>query len=239
MKISAPCAADLGAVGELAGQAELARRRSGGRSPFPSCGAALLGALDGPVEQLVRPGWARRSSQWSKASRSAVSTMRVASARAQPVLGLADEFGLAHEHREHRRALHQHVFGGQAGGALVALELGIGAQAAEQGGAQPLFVRAALGGRNGVAVGLEEAVGEVPADRPFDRAVRARLAGLAREDVVDDALLALDARREEIAQAAGEVEARLVGNFVVGEALDRSSSGSRRRRTDSALARVI
>ena len=48
MKISVPAAALLRAVGELARQAQLARRRSGGRPPCPAALQPLLGALDRP-----------------------------------------------------------------------------------------------------------------------------------------------------------------------------------------------
>ena len=62
----------------------------------------LLGPVDDPVEQLVRLG-GEAASQWSNASRIAVSTMREASSGRELVLGLALEFRLADEHREHAR----------------------------------------------------------------------------------------------------------------------------------------
>ena len=76
----------------------------------------------------------------------------------QPVLGLADEFRLADEHRQHAGRRDHDVLGGDDRRALVAGEIGIGAQPARQRGAEAGLMRAAFGGRDGVAVGVEEAV---------------------------------------------------------------------------------
>ena len=218
MKISAPWAARLRAVGELAGQAELSRRRLAVDLLVLLAAQALLGALDRPVEEL-----ARLVGRGGEPVVEGVAQGGVDDAgglgRTQLVLGLADEFGFAHEDREHGRALDEHVFGGELGGALVAGEFGVVAEAAEQGDAQALFVRAAIGGGDGVAVGLDEAVAEAPGDGPFDGAMGARLADGAREDFVDDARLALDAGGEEVLEAAGEVEARLGRDIGGREAL--------------------
>ena len=159
MKISAPCAADCVQSASLPGRRSfrvadwrsisfsfLRRSRSSARSMLQS--SSLLACVRRGGQPVVEGVAQRRVDDAGRLG------------RGQPVLGLADEFGLAHEHREHRRALHQHVLGGEVGGALVALELGVGAEAAEQGGAQALLVRAAFGGWNRVAVGIEEAVGE-------------------------------------------------------------------------------
>jgi hypothetical protein len=101
MKIRRPGSGDSGAVGQLAGQAQLAHGRLAVDFLFLAAAQALLGALDDPVEQLG--GLGEAASQWSNGSRSAVSTMRWLRRR-QLVLGLADEFRLADEHRQHRRA---------------------------------------------------------------------------------------------------------------------------------------
>ncbi len=53
MKSSEPWAARVGAVGELAGQAQLAHRGLARDVLFLAAAHALLGALDDEVEQLV------------------------------------------------------------------------------------------------------------------------------------------------------------------------------------------
>ena len=71
-------------------------------------------------------------------------------------------------------------------------------------------MRAAVGRRNGVAIGVDKAVvlGQ-PGDRPFQRAVALGLFHPADEELVGDLLLALDVGGEIVLQAAGEVENRL------------------------------
>ncbi len=71
------------------------------------------------------------------------------------------------------------------GGALALADaLGVVLQAAQQRGAQAGFVGAAVRRRDGVAIGMDEAVGVGgPGHRPFDRAVPAGLAGAAGEDI--------------------------------------------------------
>ena len=78
-------------------------------------------------------------------------------------------------------------------------------------------MRAAVGGRDRVAIGMHEAVLEAePAQRPFDGAVLAGLLHFADERGVDHRLLALDVGGEIILQAAGEVEHGLGRHFAVG-----------------------
>ena len=127
------------------------------------------------------------------------------------------------------------VVGGQRRRALgLADALGVILQPAQQRGAQARFVRAAVRRRDGVAIGMDEAVlaGE-PGDRPFDRAMLARFLDLAGEGLVDDQLLALDVGGEIILQAAREVKRRLRRALCRRRgARARNASGSRRRRTD-------
>ena len=149
------------------------------------------------------------------------------------VLGLALELRLADEHREHGGGRAHHVVGGDAGRRACCRRVRRKSRSASVSAERkPALVRAALGGRDGVAVGVEEAVlvGD-PADRPFDRAVPAVLVDAAGEDVLGDARLPVDAGREVVGQAAGEVEARLRRRVVADERLARTTSGSRRRRT--------
>src|SRR5690606_38240324 len=92
---------------------------------------------------------------------------------------------------------------------LVADEIGVVLEAAQQCRAQTCLVRTTVGRVHGVTIGRGEAVADKPGDSPFDRAMRAGPAGPAGKDIVDDAGLALDAALEKIAQAAGKVKGRL------------------------------
>ena len=74
---------------------------------------------------------------------------------------------------------------------------GVVLERAEQGDAQAGLVGSPVGGRNGVAIGVDEAVlAGQPGDRPFERAVTAGLGDFAEEWLVDDHLLALDVEGE-------------------------------------------
>ena len=135
--------------------------------------------------------------------------------RCELVLGLALELGLADEYGEHRRGGAQHVVGGDVGGALVGHSLAEVAQPLGEGRAQAVLVRAAVGRRNRVAVGVEEAVlvGD-PAHRPLHRAVPVRLFVAAREHILCDAGLAVDGGLQIFLEAAREMERRLVRRVV-------------------------
>ena len=89
----------------------------------------------------------------------------------EAVLGLALELGVADEDRDHRLGAVGHVLAGDLRRLAVADELAVGAQALEERRPKPGLVGAALGRRDGVAVGGDEAVAlRGPVDRPFDRA---------------------------------------------------------------------
>ena len=82
--------------------------------------------------------------------------------------------------------------------------------------AQAGFVRSAVGRRDGVAVGMDEAVlDRQPGDRPFDRAVLALFFHLAGENLVGDQLKPVDVGGEIFLQAAREAEGRLGRHFAV------------------------
>ena len=71
----------------------------------------------------------------------------------EPVLGLALEFRLADENRQHGAGAGHHVVRGDEGGALALADaLGVILQSARERGAQAGFVCAAIGRRDGVAV---------------------------------------------------------------------------------------
>jgi hypothetical protein len=96
--------------------------------------------------------------------------------RGEAVLGLADEFRARDEAGDQRAAAARQVVAGDVAGLLVADEVAIGAHALQDRGPEPGLVRAALGRRHGVAVGLDEAVARGrPGDRPFDGAGDAEL----------------------------------------------------------------
>ena len=168
------------------------------------------------------------ASQWSKASRTAVSTMRAGLDGRELVLGLALEFRLADEHRQHRRAGRHHVVGRDLRHALLLADpFGVVAQAAQERDAQAVLVRTAFRRRNRVAVGGGEAVlGRHPGDRPFERAVAAGLRDLAGEHLVGDEFLSLDVAGEIVLQPVREAEARLGRNGV--------GAGEKRRRAAPA-----
>ena len=165
----------IGAIGELAGQAQLAHRALARDVLFLAAADALVGALDHEVEQLV--GLRRIAGEpmvERVLDRLLDDALRFRGG--EPVLGLALEFRLADEHRQHAAGAGHHVVAGDGRRALVLADaLGVILEAAQQRRAQAGFVRAAVRRRDGVAVGVEEAVGVGgPGDRPFDRAVARR-----------------------------------------------------------------
>src|SRR5262249_34576737 len=103
----------------------------------------------------------------------------------EPVLGLALEFGLADEHRDHASGAVHHVVAGHHSCALaLAHALGMVLDAFQERGAQTRFVRAAVRRRDRVAIGGEKSVAiGSPRDRPLRGAVDADLARATGEDV--------------------------------------------------------
>ena len=134
----------------------------------------------------------------------------------EAVLGLALEFRLAHEHREHHGGADHDVFRDDAGGALALADaLGVILQAAQQRAAHAGFMGAAIRRRHGVAIGGQKAVGVGgPGHRPFAGAVGAVAAGFAGEDIGMHQRVGVDRGGEIILQAAGEVKA-VLGRDVV------------------------
>ena len=107
----------VGAVGELAGQAQLARRGLAGDLLLLAAADALLGALDHPVEQAAR---LRRVA--GEPVVELVLDRVLDDARGlgggEPILGLALELRLADEHREHGGGAGHDVLGGDQRRAL-------------------------------------------------------------------------------------------------------------------------
>ena len=217
----------VGAIGELARQAQLARRGLARDVLLHPAAQALLGALEREIEQLC--GLARRGDE---PVIERVAHHRLDEARGfgglQAPLVLSLELRLADEHRNERSAIGHHVVGGQRARALgLAEALGVILEAAQQRAAQARFMGAAVGRGNRVAVGMDEAVLDSrPRDRPFDRAVLAFLFHLAGEGLVDHQFLTLDVGGEVILQAPGEAEDRFGGNL----ALRVDEAGAQRQR---------
>ena len=211
MKISEPCGLAVGAVGEFAGQAELPRRGLARNVLFLAAADALLGAVDHEVQKLV--GLLRIAGEpmvERVLDRVLDDALRLGGGEA--VLGLALELRLADEHRQHAAGAHHHVFAGDPGRALaLAGALGVVLQAAQQRGAHAGLVGAAVRRRNGVAVGVEEAVGVGgPGDGPLRAAVLADLARLAAEDIGVDQRRVLERLGEIILQPFLEMERGLL-----------------------------
>ena len=134
----------------------------------------------------------------------------------EPVLGLALEFRLADEHREHGAGAGHHVVRGDRGGALALADtLGVILQPAGERGAQARFMGAAVGRRDGVAIGVEEAVGVGgPGHRPLNGPVCTDLACAARENVGMNQRGGGERLRQIILEPVGEVKRRLFGHVV-------------------------
>ena len=134
----------------------------------------------------------------------------------EPVLGLALEFRLADEHRQHGAGADHDVVAGDRGGALALADaLGVILEPARQRRAQAGFMGAAVRRRDGVAIGVEKAVGVGgPGHRPLRRAVRAGLAGAAGENVGMHQRRAGQRFRQIILQAVGEMKGRLLRHVV-------------------------
>ena len=115
----------LRAVGQLAGKAKLAHGGLAADFLFLAAADALVGARDHPFEQLG--GFLRIVGQpmVERIADGALDDADGLDGR-QLVLGLADEFRLANEDRQHASRRDHHVFAGDDRGALVADQLGIG-----------------------------------------------------------------------------------------------------------------
>ena len=206
----------VGAVGEFSGKAEFAHRGLARDVLFLSAADALLGALDDEVEQLV--GLRRIAGEpvvERVLDRLLDDFLRFGGGEA--VLGLALEFRLADEHREHGAGARHHVLAADRGGALALADtLGVVLEAAKQRGAQAGFVRAAVRRRDGVAIGVEETVGvDGPGHGPLHRAVRAGFSGAAGKNVGMHQRRAGERFGQIILEPVGEMERRLLRHAVV------------------------
>ncbi len=205
------------AVRQLAGQAQLAG--GGGALDFLVLAAAqaVLGAVDDEAEQGVGLLGAFGQPVVEGVAQQLFRQL-LTLGRGQAVLGLALEFRVADEDGNQGARVGDDVLGRDLGGALLVDQLAVSLEALDQGGAEAGLVRAAVGGRDGVAVGADEAVGVAEADRrpgdgPFQRARLALALGAASEDGGDGLQLA-HALGQGVGQTAGEVEQGLFGRGV-------------------------
>ena len=169
-KISVPSAASRRAVGQLAGQAQLAGRGLARDFLFLPLLQPVFGLIDHEIQQPV--GFCRAFRQpMIEMIAHHVFHQALGVGRGKLVLGLALEFRLADEDRQHGAGAVHHIVGGDEAGLAIVGALAMGAQRLGQGIAQALFMRAALRRGNGVAIGADEGIDRRrPGHRPFHRA---------------------------------------------------------------------
>ena len=204
------------AIRELSGQAQLARRALARDVLFRAAAQPVLGALDRPVDQALGLRGRGGEPMVESVAHGALDDARGFRAH-QPAFVLALEFRLADEDGNHRGAAGHEILGRDGRRALALADaVGVFLEPAQQREAQAGFMRAAVGGRNGVAIGMDETVVlREPGDRPFQRAVALRLFDAADEKLLGDQFLALDIGREIVLEAAGKVEHRLGRRLAV------------------------
>ena len=132
------------AVGELAGQAELAHRGLARDVLFLPAAQAVLGAIDDEIQQLVGLQRIARQPVVERVLDRVLDDL-LRRRGGEPILGLALEFRLADEHRQHAAGADHDVFAGHGRDALFLADArGVILQAAQQRGAQAGFMRAAV-----------------------------------------------------------------------------------------------
>ena len=146
-------AAFAGAIGELAGQAQLAGI-GGSLALDLALGLAaqpLVHAFQHVAEERLAPFHVVGEEMVEVIAHRVFDQTRCLG-RGQAVLGLALELRIADEDRKHGLAAREHVFRRDVLGLLLADQFGEGADALGERGAQASLVRAAIRGRDGVAV---------------------------------------------------------------------------------------
>src|SRR5262249_43253398 len=174
----------IGAVGELAREPQLAYRVLAQILLLLAAADALLRAVDDEVEKLVRLGGIAGEPVVEWIAHRVLDDAR-GLRRRQPILGLALEFGLTDEYRDHAsRAIHGVIARDRRRALALAHPLGVVLDALQQRAAQAGLVRAAVRRRNRVAVGGQEpvAIGGPP-DGPLRSPVYPDFARAAGEDV--------------------------------------------------------
>ena len=215
MNSSEPSWRGVGAVGELAGQPQLLHRGLARDFLLGAAAQPLVGALDDEVQQLVGLQRIARQPVVERVLDRLLDDA-LGFRGGEAVLGLALEFRLAHEHREHHGGADHDVFRDDGGGALALADaLGVILQAAQHRAAHAGFMGAAVLRRHRVAIGRQETVGVGgPGHRPFAGAVGADPAGFAGEDIRMHQGVGMNGRGQIILQAAGEMKA-VLGRHVL------------------------
>src|SRR5688572_11688450 len=208
----------LAAVGELAGQAQLARRGLARQLLVLALAQALLRALDHPVQQVLAAGGIVGQPVIEMILDGGLDqTGRFGAC--QLFLGLALELRIADEQRQDHHGAADQVFRRDLPGLAVADQLAIGAQRAAETGAQSLLVGAALGRRDRIAVEAAQAflfIGfDRPGYRPLDPALLVGKLRLPDEGGGGDGLLAVHAGGQVVAEAAREVQGLLGGSRIL------------------------
>ena len=115
----------IGTIGELAGQAQFLHRGLAGNFLFGAPAQPFVGALDDEIQQLVGLQRIARQPMVERVLDRVLDDL-LRRRGGQPILGLALEFRLADEDREHAAGTDHHVFAGHGRGALVqAATLGV------------------------------------------------------------------------------------------------------------------
>src|SRR6266481_4809818 len=135
--------------------------------------------------------------------------------RREPLLGLTLELGVADEQRQQHRRVCRNVFSGGLGYSAIVDQLAISLDPAQQRAAQTSFVGPSFGGRNGVAVGMAEAVFLVfgPRYRPLDAAAVGKIDAAEKRPRRQNRP-PIEARREEVTEPARKVQPRLGRNSL-------------------------
>src|SRR5215469_655818 len=134
----------------------------------------------------------------------------------KPVFGLALEFGFANENRQYRASARHNVVGGNEASLTVAGAFTMGAQRLSKRITQALFMGAALGRGDGVAIGSDEGIdGRRPSYRPLHRAATVAIFRAASEVARVHDVRRSDLAFEEIKQAAGKFECIFLGRLVL------------------------
>ena len=207
----------VAAVGKLAGEAQLARRRLTLLLAVLLAADALLGLGDDMLEQDVAGFLVAGQPVLEIVADDRLNELCRLDAD-QFLLGLALELRLFDEDRDQARGAVHHVVGGNDRALAVAGEIGVALQAAQQGTAEARFVRSAFRRGHRVAVGADEAFLVVrPPHRPFDLAAGRAIAlalGFAREGGGHNSRPLADFGDEIVLEAAREVERLLFRNIA-------------------------
>src|SRR5262249_42540744 len=184
---------------ELARQAELAGRRLARQLASLAPALAFFRPFNNSVEEQPR-GCRIGAQPMIKMILDRILDEPCGLGGSEPLLGLTLELGVADEQRQQRRRVRRNVFAGGLGYSAIVDQLAICLDPAQQRAAQTSFVGPCFGGRNGVAVGVAEAVLLVfgPRYRPLHAAALGKI-DAAEKRPRRQHRPSVETRREEIA----------------------------------------